>query len=126
MAQHSAGSILLIDDEPGVVNALAGLLGRQGYTVTAADNGARAWEHLHAQPYDVILCDLIMPEMDGPTLYTLLARDYPTLCTRVIFLTGDTTRETTTAFLHQCGQPWLYKPCGGAEVVRAIEQMLGG
>ena len=117
-------AILIIDDEPGIVSALVALLERQGYTVTTAGNGARALEHLSAQHYDVILCDLLMPEMDGQTFYTLLQEHHPSLCTQVIFLTGDTLGEASTAFLHQCGQPWLYKPCGAAEVMRAIEQVL--
>jgi len=126
MAQHTSCAILIVDDESGIVGALAGLLDRQGYTVTTAGNGALAWEHLRAQRYDVILCDLLMPEIDGQAFYTMLQRHYPSLCARVIFLTGDTLGETSTAFLQQCGQPWLYKPCGAAEVLRAIEQMLGG
>jgi len=42
----------------------------------------------------------------------------------VIFLTGDTLGAKSTAFLEQCGQPWLPKPCKAAEVRSAIEQML--
>src|SRR5262249_27608455 len=106
------------------VTALAELLRRQGYTVATASNGALALEYLHTQPYDVILCDLLMPEIDGPTFYTMLQRDCPFLCPRVIFLTGDTVGATSSAFLQQCGQPWLYKPFGASEVLRAIEQVL--
>jgi CheY-like chemotaxis protein len=124
MTQQTAGTILIVDDESGVRNALAVLLHRQGYTVATASNGALAWEHLHAQRYDVILCDLIMPEVDGQALYAQLQRHSPSLCSRVIFLTGDTMGAPSATFLRQCGQPWLYKPCGAAEVLQAIEQML--
>jgi CheY-like chemotaxis protein len=106
-------------------SVLSQLLCRHGYTVATASNGARAWEHLQVQRFDVILCDLLMPEMDGQAFYALLQLCYPALCSRVIFLTGDILRDTTTAFLRQCGQPWLYKPCGAAEVLRTIEQMRG-
>jgi len=119
-------TILIIDDEPGIVSALAGLLERHGYIVSTAGNGALAWEHLHTQRDDVILCDMLMPEVDGQAFYTMLQGHDPSLCARVIFLTGDTLGEASTAFLHQCGQPWLFKPCGAAEVLRAIEQVLGG
>src|SRR5262249_31841693 len=100
------------------------MLRHQGYLVATASNGALAWEQLHAQRYDVILCDLVMPEMDGQTFYTLLQLGYPSMCARVIFLTGDILRDTTTAFLHQCGQPWLYKPCEAAAIRQAITQVL--
>ena len=124
MAQHTSCTILIIDDEPSIVNALAGLLDRQGYTVTTAGNGALAWEHLRMQRYDVILCDLIMPELDGHAFYTLLQQYYPFLASRVIFLTGDTIGESNTAFLQACSQPCLYKPCRADEVLGAIEQLL--
>lgn len=123
MAPHTSCAILIVDDEPSIALALAKLLSRQGYTVTTAANGALAWEHLRTKPYEVILCDLVMPEIDGHTLYTLLQRDNPCLAARVIFLTGDTIGEASTAFLHQCGQPWVYKPCRADQVLRAIEQV---
>src|SRR5262249_13892879 len=123
MAPHT-GAILLVDDEPSIVRVLATLLRRQGYNVTTAVNGAHAWAHIRTQSYDVIVCDLVMPVMDGPTLYTRLQQHDPALCARVIFLTGDTVGARSMAFLRQCGQPWLYKPCVAAEILRTIEQML--
>jgi CheY-like chemotaxis protein len=81
--------ILVIDDEPSLVRALARLLRRDGYRVGTAGNGARALEQLQALDYDVILCDLQMPELDGPTFYALLVCQYPALSRRVIFLTGE-------------------------------------
>lgn len=117
-------TILIVDDEPGFVSALAGFLRRQGYTVATAGNGTLAWEQLHAQHYDVILCDLLMPVLDGRAFYALLQRHAPSLCPRVIFFTGDTLGTISTAFLAQCGRPWLYKPCEAAAVLRSIAQVL--
>jgi CheY-like chemotaxis protein len=90
MAPHLPGTILVIDDEPSVVRALAALLRRDGYRVATAPNGRHALAQLQEQPYDVILCDLRMPELDGPAFYAILTRQYPALRQRVIFLTGDT------------------------------------
>ena len=125
MAQQTAGTILIVEDEPHFCSLLSQMLSRQGYTVVTASNGALAWEHIRTQRYDVILCDILMPEISGPAFYTLLQLGYPALCSRVIFLTGDMLRDTTTAFLHQCGQPWLYKPCEAAAIRQAITQVLG-
>ena len=113
-----------MDDERGICSALATLLRRQGHTVVTAGNGALAWEHLHAQRYAVILCDILMPEVDGQAFYALLQQYYPSLCARVLFLTDDSLGDTTRAFLEQSCRPWLYKPCGAAEVLHAIEQVL--
>ncbi len=123
-AQPAAGTILVVEDEPNFRSVLSQMLRRQGYTVVTANNGALAWEHLRAQRYDVILCDILMPEISGPAFYILLQLGYPALCSRVIFLTGDILRDTTTAFLQQCGQPWLYKPCEAAAIRQAITQVL--
>ena len=124
MAQHTAGTILIVEDEPNFCSVLSQMLRRQGYTVVTASNGARAWEQLRTQAYDVILCDILMPEISGPAFYILLQLRYPALCSRVIFLTGDILRDTTRAFLHQCGQPCLYKPCEAAAIQQAITQVL--
>jgi CheY-like chemotaxis protein len=116
--------LLLIDDQPSFVRALIRLLHRDGYTVETAANGHEALAQLPAHHYDVIVCDLLMPALDGRAFYDLLRRQFPSLCQRVIFVTGDTLGVDSTAFLAQCGQPYLYKPCTAAEVRSAIQQTL--
>ena len=117
-------TILVVDDEPTITSALARLLRRDGATVETAGNGQGALARLQTRCYDVILCDLLMPTLDGATFYALLTRQYPALRQRVIFLTGDTLAADSMAFLMQCGQPWLCKPCTAAAVRSAIQQML--
>ncbi len=124
MAPHIAGTILVIDDEPSVVRALTGLLRRDGHSVGTADNGHGALALLQERRYDVIVCDLHMPELDGPAFYAILACQYPALRQRVIFLTGDTGGAATRTFLTQCGRPWLRKPCPIATIRRAIQDVL--
>ena len=124
MAAHLPGTILVIDDEPSMVRALAGLLRRDGYLVSTASNGRHALAQLQERPYDVILCDLHMPDLDGPAFYTILARQYPALRQRVIFLTGNTGGSANRTFLTQCGRPWLRKPCPIATIRRAIQHVL--
>lgn len=117
--------ILVIDDERSFVSGLARLLRRDGYRVDTAENGTAGLAQLRAQRYDVVLCDLRMPALDGPTLYTIVQQQFPALCQRLIFVTGDTLGVESSAFLARCGQPCLYKPCTAADVRRAIEQRLG-
>jgi CheY-like chemotaxis protein len=125
MAPQAPRKILLIDDETSFVRGLARLLHRDGYIVHTAENGQQALAQLRTQRYDVILCDLRMPALDGPTLYTIVQQQLPALCQRMIFVTGDTLSVESSAFLAQCGQPCLYKPCTAADVRRAIQQRLG-
>ena len=124
MVPHPPATILVIDDEPSVIRALAGLLRRDDYRVRTASNGRYALAQLQEQPYDVIVCDLRMPELDGPAFYAILTRQYPALRQRVIFLTGDTGSEDTRTFLTQCGRPWLRKPSAITTIRHAIQQVL--
>ena len=59
--------VLLVDDEPGLRQSLGLLLSDAGYAVTAEQNGQRALERAVAEPFDLVLCDVRMPEMDGLT-----------------------------------------------------------
>jgi CheY-like chemotaxis protein len=124
MAPHTPRRILVIDDEPGIVHALTRLLQRDGYVVETAGNGRSGLAALQAQCFDVILCDLRMPELDGRAFYAHLWQRAPTLCQRVIFLTGDSRAADHQAFLTQCGRPWLDKPCSAAAIRGAIAQVL--
>ena len=124
MALQTPLTILVIDDEPGFASGLAQVLRRDGGTVDTAANGHRALAYLQAQRYDVVLCDLRMPGLDGPDFYALLSRQHAYLRKRVLFLTGDTLGADSTAFLAQCGQPWVYKPCDAAAIRSAIQEML--
>jgi two-component system NtrC family sensor kinase len=124
MAPHVTGTILVIDDEPRIVRALTGLLRRDGYRVDTAGNGRHALTQLQERHYDVIVCDLHLPDLDRPAFYAILARQYPALRQRVIFLTGDSGSATSGAFLTQCGRPWLPKPCPFATIRRTIQHVL--
>lgn len=126
MALPPPGTILVIDDEPSITRGLAQLLRREGYRVETAANGRDALAQLQVQPYDVILSDLQMPDLDGQAFYALLGQQYPALCSRVIFLTGAASEGPARAFLAQCGQPWLRKPFAFVMLRRILVQMLGG
>jgi CheY-like chemotaxis protein len=118
------GTILVVDDEMSLARGLARLLGRDGHTVDIAINGRLALTRLDERAYDLILCDVRMPELDGPSLYRLLERQQPHLCSRLIFLTGDTLEPATREFLEQSGVPCLTKPFPIAEARRVIQRAL--
>jgi two-component system NtrC family sensor kinase len=117
-------SILIIDDEPSIASGLKRLLSRDGYIVETVANGHMALTKLRERSYDLLLSDMRMPEIDGPSLYRTLEQQYPHLLRRVIFLTGDTLNPETKMFLDQSAAPCLTKPCTVAEIRRAIQQVL--
>jgi len=119
-----SSTILLVDDESSMTNALTRLLRRDGHTVDAVTNGRLALMKLQERTYDVILSDLRMPELDGFGLYRALETRYPQLCRRFVFLTGDTLNPDTHALSIQHGIPQLFKPYTAAELRRVIHQVL--
>jgi CheY-like chemotaxis protein len=123
-AAATSKAILIVDDEAGIMSALAFLLGRDGYIVNTASNGRLALEKIEERAYDLILCDLRMPELDGPGLYRELERRDPELLKRMIFLTGDTLSTETSIFLKSADMPYLSKPFRAADVRRAVQQKL--
>jgi CheY-like chemotaxis protein len=122
--QGQAQAILVIDDEPGIASALAHLLRRSGYSVDTAANGRVALDQLQERTYDLILCDLRMPELDGPGFYRALEERYPQLQQCVVFLTGDTLSPEAREFLETAGVARLNKPFRAAEVRWAVHQAL--
>ena len=117
-------TILVVDDEPSLASGLARLLQRDGYIVDKVANGRLALAELETRTYDLILCDVRMPELDGPSLYRLLERQHPRLCPRLVFLTGDTLEPATRDFLEASGAPCLMKPFTIAEARRVIQRVL--
>jgi CheY-like chemotaxis protein len=123
-AQAKAQAVLVVDDEPGITSALAYLLSRSGYDVDTTANGRQALDKLQERIYDLILCDLRMPELDGPGLYHEIEERYPQLRRRVVFLTGDTLGPETREFLEKVDVARLSKPFRAAEVRRLVHQAL--
>jgi CheY-like chemotaxis protein len=117
-------AILVVDDEAGIATALAYLLRRDGHQVDTAANGRLAFAKLQEHSYDLVLCDLRMPELDGPGLYRALEARAPHLLSRFIFLTGDTLSPEAETFLRQTGVPRLTKPFRSAEVRQVVWQGL--
>ena len=116
--------ILILDDEPEVVETLAELLSIDGHLVDTATTGAMALDKLQKHTYDLILSDLRMPETDGPAFYRALRHRHPALCQRVIFLTGDRLSPESRSFLEQTAVPTLGKPVTLMELRSAVQQVL--
>jgi two-component system NtrC family sensor kinase len=123
-ASAPPGAILLIDDNPGIAQGLRRLLQRNGHDITTAANGHEGLAALQERSYDVILCDMRMPDLDGPGFYRELARRHPHLLSRVIFLTGDVLSPEAQDFFVQVDRPRLVKPFHTNEVRRVIQQVL--
>ena len=78
--------ILLAEDDDGLRRFLAKALSKAGHYVATAENGVVARDKLKREVFDLLITDIVMPEMDGIQLARLATRERPTL--RVLFITG--------------------------------------
>ena len=102
--------ILVVDDEPVILDLMVDLLTESSFRADTAGNGLEALGKLRNGKYDALLLDLKMPHMSGRALYDTVCRDFPYLAERVVFSTGDTVDEETRQFLETTKQPVLSKP----------------
>ncbi|HEX8536161.1 MAG TPA: ATP-binding protein, partial [Cystobacter sp.] len=110
LSPSSPRCVLVLDDEAMVGRALQRLLGAP-CDVHVLVQGTTALARVAAgQRFDVILCDLLMPEMDGFQFYEMLLQLAPDQAQRVIFMTGGAISERTRVFLDGTGRPCLDKP----------------
>ena len=116
--------VLVIDDEPLIARLIADALTAEGYDVETAANGREGLEKIVAQPYDLIMTDLRMPELDGLGLYREVERQRPDLVRRIVFVSGTTELPEYTAFLQATSVPVLSKPFHVGMLLRFVEQCL--
>jgi two-component system NtrC family sensor kinase len=110
--------ILIVDDEPEIRDTLAEILGTEQHAVVTVESGRDALERLAAEPFDVVLTDIRMPDLDGPALYEEIERRWPGKGGLVIFVTGDTLTSASRDFVAASGRPLIEKPFLPSEVRR--------
>ena len=120
-----AKTIMVVDDEHHVVEVVRAMLVRKSYQVIVASNGHEALEKLEDARPDLILLDIVMPEMDGATLAEELRKRPETAAIPIVFLTGllDGKRDTSDK-ARITGQRMLAKPFDADELFEIIELSL--
>ena len=108
--EQESAHILVVDDEEPVITLMTEILALDGHRVTPAFNGAEALALLSAGDYDLILSDVRMPAVGGPTFFEILQTTRPDLLIKVLFVTGDTMSQSTQEFLQRAARPVLSKP----------------
>ncbi len=118
-------SILIVDDEPGIVEVLSAVLSETGHDVVSATNGEEAMARIATGKFDVILSDMRMPGMDGVQLFETLKGKDEGLAHRIIFVTGDTVSPDTRSFLEDTGNRWVSKPFNIQQIIDTVNEVLG-
>jgi CheY-like chemotaxis protein len=110
VAGPSGTRILAVDDDVAMVRAYRRTLGRDN-VVVGVHGGQEALDLLERdERFDIVLCDLMMPGLDGMELYERLAQDKPHLLDKLIFLSGGPTTSRCEEFVRSALVPVLSKP----------------
>ncbi len=118
-----ATRVLIIDDEPLVVRSLTSVLGQQ-MTVVGETVPERALALILANPpFDVIVCDVMMPGLSGIDIHERVAREKPGREARFVFITGGTYTARARDYLERVPNARLIKPFEVAQLITAIERV---
>ncbi|OGL43111.1 MAG: hypothetical protein A2161_15525 [Candidatus Schekmanbacteria bacterium RBG_13_48_7] len=115
-------SILLIDDEEAILEILSEILELQGHRVTAVRNAMNALNYISKDTFDLILCDIKMPGMNGKQFYREVKNIDFLLAQRIIFTTGDTMGSETQDFLRNTKNRYIGKPFRIEELLSLIQE----
>jgi CheY-like chemotaxis protein len=116
--------VLVVEDEPALAAAVSEALVDAGFAVDRAGDGEEGLTCLAQSTYDLIVCDLKMPRIDGMQFYRAMAAATPALARRVIFVTGAVAGTDAERFLEETGCRWLAKPFRLGDLLRAARDAL--
>jgi len=130
-AQHEAlppvprGSrALVVEDEVALGEAVADALTDEGFRVDRALDGEEGLDRVRDQHYDVIICDLKMPKVDGMAFFDEVSATMPQIARRLIFVTGDVAGTEAERFLESSGCRWVPKPFRLRDLMRVARETL--
>ncbi|MCB0331010.1 MAG: response regulator [Bdellovibrionales bacterium] len=130
--------LLIVDDEQEIREMLSRHFRFLGYDVETAENGKDAVEKMNDRKTDIVISDMMMPEMDGPELCRAIRKNFP--MTRVIMITGHVTLTNALTCLRLGADHCIFKPLedlgelesavkGSAEVIQrwlgVLKQLVG-
>lgn len=116
--------LLLIDDDPNLILLVQDYLEFRGYEVLTAENGREALETLEHQQPDLIICDVMMPEMDGYTFVKHVRENPETNWIPVLFLSAKGQSQDKVKGLNTGADVYMVKPFEPEELVAQVESSL--
>jgi CheY-like chemotaxis protein len=116
--------VLVVEDDHELADLLSEVLTYENWTSDLASNGMEAMEKLRGADYDAIICDLMMPRIDGQALYNQVAQQYPYLADRFLFITGEAVRRGgLTDFISRTRNTLLEKPFEVEQLRTALKEL---
>ena len=118
------GRVLIVDDELMLAKALRRIIAPH-HDAEVVTSGSEALRLISlSTEYDVVFCDLMMPEMTGPEAYQAIARLRPELLRRIVFMTGGVFTEKAAAFLERTPNLRIEKPFATGQVLSIVAQFI--
>ncbi|MBP5983467.1 MAG: response regulator [Fluviicola sp.] len=118
--------ILIVDDEPNIVLSLDYLVRKKGYTPFIARNGSEALAIAHAEIPDLILLDIMMPDIDGYEVCQTLKSDERFAATKIIFLSAKSKKEDIEKGLQMGADKYFTKPFSTKQLLQEMVDLLQG
>jgi DNA-binding response OmpR family regulator len=112
--------ILVADDSDTVSSLVSDILTAEGHEVDVARTGIEAWDRLTSSPYGAILCDVVLPGLDGLRLYRRVADQRPDIVSRFVLMSGRT--EDVRQFAQATGAAFLAKPFRVGELLACVDR----
>jgi len=119
---QTQGSILIVDDDPDVLSYITTLLNNSGYDVISCESGHEALEKFHDNKIDVVLTDIIMPEMSGTDLLGKIHTTNPDV--PVILMTGYADLNTAVDAIKKGVFDFIIKPYQPEQIINSLEKAL--
>ena len=120
----AGNKILIVDDEPDILQALSMRLEAAGYEVITAENGYKAINAVSTESPDLIICDIAMPGMDGHEVARKIRRSPATAAIPIIFLTARTELEEMKIAFEQKVDRYITKPVDAELLLMSIMALL--
>jgi DNA-binding response OmpR family regulator len=118
--------LLVIEDEPAVMQFIRTALERSGYRCVTAHSAAAGLKHLETENFSGVISDMRTPGgSSGADVHAWIAARRPELRGKLLFITGDTVNEDTMEALASTGAPYIEKPFRVHELIQIVEKLFG-
>lgn len=118
----SKAKVLVIDDEPVILKSCDKILSEEGYEIQAVQTGAEGLQKLAEEKFDIVLTDLMMPEISGMDILKRIMES--SLDIIVIMITGYSTVQTAVEAMRLGAYDYIPKPFTPEELVEAVDRAL--
>lgn len=115
--------VLVVDDDPYILMSLEFLMKKSGYDVLIARNGEEALTHIRAEVPDLVLLDIMMPDVDGYEICKYIKKNKKLEHIKVVFLSAKTKEEDIKKGLGLGAELYITKPFNTRDLVKKIEEL---